>query len=1049
MKTKPTVYTYEKRDKMRENAKKIPVYREKAAAACKRADYYATHIDRLYDMVVAEGLPRYYFIGTQKDPDRVLCRYCGVDIGKAYGLYSWRTNPLDREWKIQCPACERFFPSNDFGKYYKLGLDERGIFRPELAKEKNAELVAKSEAGYLKNLLYPEKDVNGVTDWGVDDGFGYFTGASDKNGRAEKHTYIAYYLHWGLWYGGEPGGVLTNAVSALTDAYLYTGDIAYARAGIKLLDRIADFYPDFDWYRWHYFRGDTFRGHILDVVWSNFLITFCLAYDAFFPAYDDPEVIGFLREKSLLYNQKNPKDTAEAIRRNAEEGLLMATFNAAKESKLAGNFGLDQRSVATAACVYDTMPETGEWLDWIMASGSSCGIGVNPPERTGGNITAQLINAVCRDGLGNESSPDYNALWSGGILPVAELLHGYGAYPGVDLYKNPKFIQMLYAHLPLALADYYTVQIGDSGEAANPGFVRNRDDVDFYMTAYRRTGDPVFAQYLYMINGRSADGLTEGPDVSEPEKIRDDVKKIIAEHGEFKPLSGMLTGYGFAVLRDGERTDTRNTLRDFWMYFGRSSGHGHGDSLNLGFDAFGLNMAPELGYPKDNFTEPNTVQWSTAAISHNTVTVDNKVQLDSQCHSETRRTAERGFPLHFDDSGMIKLMEIDQSAAYAQTDIYRRAVVMIETDESAAYGVDFFRVKGGDDHLYSFHAQSDEIFETEGVTFKPQTDKNGAFVGTYASPDVPWGPDPDTDDTKWEPDGLRYPAGHTWLDNVRRAAAPDGCFAVDFLVKDFHGVLPDSEGLHLRMTQVNGFGLSEVVITRGMPPPKPNNPESFEYVIARRNGENLDSLFVTVFEPYKGERCLSDIKSVPAEYTGGAADGAAVCAVKITHVSGRTDYICYASDNTSLCRIDDTFDFRGFIGVMITTPDGTVVRRYVNDGDIIGQETKMPGALTGTVLSFTETLASENFITVSFDTPADVSALPGAYIYIDNDGVQNGVYKIERATPDAGGAVRLSIGRVTLIRRLINDFDFDSGYEYNIAKGQMFKIPLPWEWRKT
>ena len=79
---------------------------------------------------------------------------------------------METPWKIQCPDCRRFFPSNDFGSFYQLGLDENGNFRYEQAKEKNAELIAAGKDGYLKNVLYPEKGEG----WGVDDGYGYVTG---------------------------------------------------------------------------------------------------------------------------------------------------------------------------------------------------------------------------------------------------------------------------------------------------------------------------------------------------------------------------------------------------------------------------------------------------------------------------------------------------------------------------------------------------------------------------------------------------------------------------------------------------------------------------------------------------------------------------------------------------------------------------------------------------------------------------------------------------------------------------------------------------------
>ncbi|MDR2687839.1 MAG: heparinase II/III family protein, partial [Oscillospiraceae bacterium] len=608
MKTRPTVYTPEKRAAMQENAGG-----EQALAVIKQADFYAEHIDELYGMVVAEGLPRYYAIGPSGDPDRHRCKSCGTDLHEKYGRYSWKTDPFGRPWKIQCPDCESWFPSNDFAGYYKLGLDENGVFQPAMAKEKNDALVARGGDGCLVNTLYPEKGEG----WGVDDGFGYYT---------------AFYIHDGVWDGTGQArvGSVSQALKDLRDAYLYTGDAKYGRAGALLLDRVADFYPDFDWAKWKDFRGDGINGTILDTVWGNYLASsFCLAYDAFFPVMD------------------------EAMRLNVENGILRTVYRFAANGQLRGNFGITQQTVTAAAVVLDTMPETGEWLDYVMAYG-------------GGDVAGKLIDVVDRDGMGDEASPSYNSIWADYLVDMADLLDGYDTYPAADLYKNPKFVQMLYAQLPVIMANYYSAQIGDSGQTASRGITLQPGTA---LKAWRATGDPVFAQYLYLANGSAPEGLPE------------DVRKAAQEHGEFNLGSTLMAGYGLAALRNG-------TKSDFWMYFGQTGGHGHADSLNLGFDAYGLNMAPELGDRGATAADPHDVQWLKSTLSHNTVLVDGKKQPND-------RAIGRGFPLHFDDAGRVKVMDVDDSPAYPQASEYRRTVVMVEVGGEVSYGVDFFRVTGG------------------------------------------------------------------------------------------------------------------------------------------------------------------------------------------------------------------------------------------------------------------------------------------------------------------------------------------------------------------
>ena len=181
------------------------------------------------------------------------CKYCGCDIQGEYSAYGWLMNAISRPWKLQCPDCKRLFPSNDFGSFYELGLNEYGEFSRERAllrhhkkfvceDGENCNCSAPSmdeqthsdgklneefysfygygvDGGYLHNDLYEdvadEKTVNcgrGIIEengekasfWGVDDGLGYLTGYihKDNNGNIvayERHAYIPVYAHFGLF----------------------------------------------------------------------------------------------------------------------------------------------------------------------------------------------------------------------------------------------------------------------------------------------------------------------------------------------------------------------------------------------------------------------------------------------------------------------------------------------------------------------------------------------------------------------------------------------------------------------------------------------------------------------------------------------------------------------------------------------------------------------------------------------------------------------------------------------------------------------------------
>ena len=1028
-------YTEEKRKNAVENAKKYDWAKTLRDKAVKEADIYVGNEEKLWNLITQEGIPRGITVGYQDDPNAYKCRYCGEDLRAQYGAYPWKINVLTRPWKIQCPSCKRVFPSNDFGSFYNLGIDEEGKFDYELAHKRNAEIVANGGEGYLVNKLYPEAEEKfGDANWGVDDGFGYIAKNPDgsvktyANGVEEAHTYIAYYNHWGIWFGKtfttESKSLVGDALTSLRDAYLYTGDEKYGRVGAILIDRIADVYSDMSLTQYGRARGNERRfynshglsdeGKAIGRIWETDLARLlATSYDAFYPMTEDSGVIRFLSQKAEEYNMPNKKTDANLIRGNCEDGILRSIFSGFKSADINGNFGMHQSALAAAAVALDSQPETKEWIDYVMQDGTKS-IGFC----SGGNVQRQIYNDVDRDGHGNESAPGYNGLWVTRMIQIAECLAGYDGYPSADLYKNPRVIKMMTAQGDIITTSDTTPQIGDQGETAAVGTGLVRDNL---LLEYIRTGENSLAQLLYAINGNTTDGLHADIFTKNPEDVKKDIKKIIDENGEYDFTRTVnYTGYGFAILRDGvlykDAPSVSGVLsdsqRDFWIYYGGSTiSHKHADALNLGIEAFGLNLAPDLGYPEDTGYNVNREQWVNNTISHNTVVVNEKKQ-NQNAYAHT--------PLHFDNGGNVKLMDIDAQTAYDETDIYRRTVVMVKLSEDISYGVDFFRIKGGNDHIYSFHSQSDEV-SVSGVNLVAQ----GA--GTYAGEDVEWGDESD-----------EYANGFSWLGNVRRDSNPQtGTFTADFKVKDFRNTLRNKKDIHLAITMLNDFELSEVTVAEGTPPRVKGNIKMLEYVLARRKGENLDSLFTTVIEPYSENSLISNKETVGITAVSGSegSDNTAR-AVKITCKNGRTDYVVYATNNTVTYRIDNKFDFRGFVGVYTCGEDGTAEQTYLNDGDKIGDIDYESPDVSGTIKDFTREYTSENSIEVSLNREIADEELTDKYIYINNDGVQNGVYRIVGAT-HSGTDYTLDIGDVTVARGIE-----DGSIVYNISSGDSFRIPL-------
>ncbi|MBR2181062.1 MAG: hypothetical protein IJ949_04135, partial [Oscillospiraceae bacterium] len=476
-KVKSTFYTEEKVSAARENVKKYDWAKKIAETATKNADKYLASLDHIYNIIPANTIPRAYDMVEAKDPEIWHCIYCGTDLLKRYGKDCWGIDSINRPWKVQCPECKRLFPSNDFDSYYKNGLDEHGEFDYTLARENNGILCGRGERnekgeyvvfdwakdnpygygdpkGKLYNETYQELwtnpidpwkkititqgwgdfrtgDNSGVPSegyfWGVDDGFGYDTGRKQTNGIRMVYRMAAVFAHEGLWFTNSAGTALIyNSLNAFRDAYLYTGDEKYGRAGAIILDRIADLYPDFDYAidcpNLQSSHGGSGTGKIVGSIWENKLNReLSKSYDAFFDIYDDPEVIEYLSGYAEKWNLDNKKTNGDLIRQNAEENLLVETFRGVKKATIAGNFGMKQRSLALAAVILDREKDTQEMIDFIMQPGTTSQVIC-----TGGNLMPTIINDVDRDGYGNESSYGYLIGWTANLLEMIEALADYG-----------------------------------------------------------------------------------------------------------------------------------------------------------------------------------------------------------------------------------------------------------------------------------------------------------------------------------------------------------------------------------------------------------------------------------------------------------------------------------------------------------------------------------------------------------------------------------------------------------------------------------------------
>ncbi len=1090
-----TYYTDEKKANAKRNAERYAWAKSEVKATVSEADKYLNNWETYYSLMVPNGIPSSFSPTYRNDPGWYVCHYCGVDLSgyeATTGHSAFGINPVNRPWKIQCVNCKRLFPSNDFELLYERGRDAEGHYDVDRAVAANAEAVRNGEKDALKNDLYPEVEEAGtinynqglrrgesVEGWGVDDGFGYRPmqpdGTPYMSGEfKETKLYIAHYLYK-FW--GEVQGVATT----LSKAYVYTGDKRYGLAGAALVDRWADTYHQHDLSDYDDYGGQGAgytQGHIGECAVFE---AWALSADAVYPMIFESETINFLKEKAEYYELANDKSSSSKIWENWKNNILLETYNGAKIGRIAGNFGFEQAATTAVAIVLAEEPVRTEIIDWTMRSGR-----VNDGDVQGGNVLKNLVNTVDRDGQANEVAANYNSYQMKALERVAEYLLTYAedGKRNYNLFDFPKYSKMFEPWNALQIMDNQQPNLGDSGGIGTLGFYGAGEPmVTNFMSLYALNNPDTesilreTAQFIYRWKDYKLEDIRTSIFDEEPEAVQDILKDYIS--GE-QPLtrSDILPGYGFAVLRDGTKynsasTQTKvNTQRDFWMYFGpTSAAHSHADALRIGIDAFGFSVAPDFGYPANAGKFPQRLQWDAETISGNTVSVNDDSQVGF---------SEGATPYHYDDSGIVKLIDAEALGAYKTTvddmEHYRRTVVMVKVDENNSYGIDFFRVKGGESHLFSFYGAAEHVNAVDGLgEVTKQVDENGEYIGSYVGmgPDGKGAPytDAATGETKYfvgpgqdpnSPDVWYYdtvfPRGHSWLGKVRRYKEVQADFSVEFDIEDYRKTVENNKGIKLRLTQMNDFTPEEVAFAAGPKPDKPENavmPATFDFLLVRNeknDGEiELDSLFTTVYEPYQHTRYLKGIEPIStiSVIDGTETEDDVVRAVKVTHEKDRVDYIIYATNNSVTYKLTDgehEIYFKGFVGMYSVNSAGEVLYRYVNDGTVIGENAPVmeKTAYTGTVRDFDTSFGFgdfDNWIDVNIDceNPSD---LAGKVIYIENDGVQNGAYEIVDAWKNEDGSTRIDLGSASLVRSYADEYDIDAGYIYNIDVKQSFRIPL-------
>jgi hypothetical protein len=295
--------------------------------------------------------------------------------------------------------------------------------------------------------------------------------------------------------------------------------------------------------------------------------------------------------------------------------------------------------------------------------------------------------------------------------------------------------------------------------------------------------------------------------------------------------SDLLPGLGAAILGGGAGHEQLHVH----LNFSSGLGHKHRDALSLGLFAHGKELLPDLGY-----THTAWRAFVNSTISHNTVVVNGVEQRYDPDWSGNRLRA------FVADGHGLQLAEAESVAAYPELRRYRRSILVIGHDSTDAYIVDVFQVSGGAQHDYLLHgsADDDSLATVRGADM-------AEFDGTLMNPGVRFR------EPRGENDGVGDAGAFGFVRNLTRGLAT-GMIVLDMRLKDHPELgtrswLDAEANTHIYLGEAPSIRRARSTdrdLPRYMAP----------FFSARRQGDDLESLFVAVHEPVQGRPRITDVQ---------------------------------------------------------------------------------------------------------------------------------------------------------------------------------------------
>lgn len=674
-----------------------------------------------------------------------------------------------------------------------------------------------------------------------------------------------------------------DALPALAQAYLLTGDERYADRGALFLDALSSIYKESTSGSWDY-PSKQVSGRLARPWYqvARTLVIYADAYDWLYhsSAMDKPSHRpGFTRRKSI------------------EECLLLDGARYCYERSWSGALNNGHADYLRGALAVGCLLDIPAYVD----------AAVNGPF----SIQVMLANNIDRNGIYYETAPSYAVHARHLYLTYAEPLRNLRSreFPnGLNLFDSPGLAATLILPELQIQMQGRRPNYGDNAPQATffapPERLFNTTDYEFAERLYAMASSPErrqeYAAILgFLANGdlaalraRSA-GNWELWHAAEPSAVMPPLSVSLEQRVKGSWFAGMS---GLALLRDPQQAAL--------LRFGPTLNHGDPDDLGLLYYSGGYELSYDIGYGLS--TTHVQVGWASSTVSHALVTVNEKNQVAGGKGSG-------GSLLGFASLPNVRFIDADSKLSYSTENLraYRRSLALV----GAGYLVDCFHVEGGRQHDYGFGSIGTSL-SAFGVG------EIRAVPGSLA-PDVAWGenigPDGDVighpNKPAWNPPPGN---GYGFFFNVRRARPAGPVWGGEWTLGGSSSAGKSSDegaGGPMRKLRLYLAGDDAEPVYADAPGLYPRLPRS-SYVLARRRGDDLKSTFLAVYEPFADDNDQPAPRIKDVERLGDQA-------LAVRRVDGTLDIILFGPHE-----IDTPYgrlEFKGRFAFI--TGDGATVRR--------------------------------------------------------------------------------------------------------------------------